>query len=126
MNEKKKKLGEGYEPTLSVSTKRMNDKTEIRVRDNGSGIPVQPLRPSYNKVSGYPAWLNIGRLLNSISFFGGCESLFSFFRKLGNLFFKNYSCSILFFDFPVFWFVLRYITGYCAFLCYIFYPEALL
>ena len=28
-----------YEPTVSVSTKQINDKTEIRVTDNGNGIP---------------------------------------------------------------------------------------
>jgi two-component system NtrC family sensor kinase len=36
---KKKELGEGYEPTVSVSTKKTNDKVEIRVKDNGNGIP---------------------------------------------------------------------------------------
>ena len=28
-----------YEPTVSVSTKKINDKVEIRVADNGNGIP---------------------------------------------------------------------------------------
>ncbi len=31
--------GENYEPIVSVSTKRLNDKIEIRVKDNGVGIP---------------------------------------------------------------------------------------
>jgi signal transduction histidine kinase len=36
----KKKLGiEGYEPVVSVSTKKNNDNVEIKVADNGSGIP---------------------------------------------------------------------------------------
>jgi len=35
----KKKQSEGYEPTVSVSSKRLKDKIEIRVKDNGSGIP---------------------------------------------------------------------------------------
>jgi two-component system NtrC family sensor kinase len=39
VGEKKKELIPGYEPTVSVSTKRKNDKVEIRVRDNGNGIP---------------------------------------------------------------------------------------
>jgi signal transduction histidine kinase len=30
---------EHYQPTVFVSTKRLNDKIEIRVRDNGNGIP---------------------------------------------------------------------------------------
>jgi two-component system NtrC family sensor kinase len=43
VNEKKKRLPEGYEPKVSVSTKRINDKIEIRVRDNGTGIPQKLL-----------------------------------------------------------------------------------
>jgi signal transduction histidine kinase len=31
-------VGQGYEPTVSVSTKQVADKVEIRVRDNGNGI----------------------------------------------------------------------------------------
>ena len=42
--EKKKQQREGYEPVISVSTKKVNDKpdsyrVEIMVRDNGNGIP---------------------------------------------------------------------------------------
>ena len=33
----------GYEPTVTVSTKKLNDKTEIRVTDNGNGIPQKVL-----------------------------------------------------------------------------------
>ena len=29
----------GYEPTVSVSTKKIMDKVEISVKDNGNGIP---------------------------------------------------------------------------------------
>ena len=39
VDEKKKSGNEGYEPTVSVSTKKINDKTEIKVADNGNGIP---------------------------------------------------------------------------------------
>src|SRR6266513_4494433 len=39
VTEKKKHLGDGYEPTVSVSTKKTNDKIEIKVADNGNGIP---------------------------------------------------------------------------------------
>src|SRR5664279_241845 len=39
VTEKKKQQPEGYEPTVSVSTKKINDKVEIRVKDNGKGIP---------------------------------------------------------------------------------------
>ena len=38
INEKKKTLGTGYEPMVSVSTKKLNNKIEITVRDNGMGI----------------------------------------------------------------------------------------
>ena len=39
VSEKKKQLPEGYEPAVSVSTKQVDGKVEIRVRDNGNGIP---------------------------------------------------------------------------------------
>ena len=40
----KKKVGEnGYEPYISVSTKRSNGMVEIKVRDNGNGIPKKVL-----------------------------------------------------------------------------------
>jgi signal transduction histidine kinase len=38
----KKNLGiEGYEPVVTISTKRLGDKVEIKVSDNGNGIPSQ-------------------------------------------------------------------------------------
>jgi two-component system NtrC family sensor kinase len=39
VTEKKKQVGDSYEPTVSVSTKKINGKVEIRVKDNGNGIP---------------------------------------------------------------------------------------
>jgi signal transduction histidine kinase len=39
VDEKKKQISDGYEPTVSVSTKKNNGKVEIRVKDNGNGIP---------------------------------------------------------------------------------------
>ena len=33
-----KKLGVGYEPTVSVSTKKQHNKIEISIQDNGMGI----------------------------------------------------------------------------------------
>jgi signal transduction histidine kinase len=38
-NEKKKKSGDNFSPTLKVSTKNSKDKVEIRIGDNGNGIP---------------------------------------------------------------------------------------
>jgi signal transduction histidine kinase len=39
VTEKKKQHPENYEPTVSVSTKIIGNKVEIRVADNGNGIP---------------------------------------------------------------------------------------
>ncbi len=33
-----------YEPTVTVSTKKLNDKVEIKVKDNGNGIPQKSIR----------------------------------------------------------------------------------
>ena len=39
VDEKKKQQLSGYEPAVSVSTKKINGKVEIKVSDNGNGIP---------------------------------------------------------------------------------------
>ena len=39
VSEKKKLFINNYEPMVSVSTKKLRDEVEIRVRDNGNGIP---------------------------------------------------------------------------------------
>jgi len=41
--EKKKQNPDGYEPTVSISTKKMGDKISISVKDNGNGIPQKVL-----------------------------------------------------------------------------------
>jgi len=43
VDEKKKQIQNGYEPTVSVSTKKNNGKVEIKVCDNGNGIPQKVL-----------------------------------------------------------------------------------
>jgi signal transduction histidine kinase len=43
VDEKKKSGVENYEPTVSVSTKKINDTIEIKVSDNGNGIPKKIL-----------------------------------------------------------------------------------
>jgi signal transduction histidine kinase len=43
VDEKKKQIGDGYEPTVSVSTKKNNARVEIKVADNGNGIPQKVL-----------------------------------------------------------------------------------
>ncbi len=42
-NEKMKSGIEGYDPTVSISTKKEGDKVEIKVADNGNGIPQKVL-----------------------------------------------------------------------------------
>ncbi|MEO6357544.1 MAG: ATP-binding protein, partial [Ferruginibacter sp.] len=37
-NERKKNAGEDYKPLVSIETKKINDKVEIKVSDNGFGI----------------------------------------------------------------------------------------
>src|SRR5258706_11586617 len=39
VSEKSKQQNENYQPTVSVSTRRINDKVEILVKDNGNGMP---------------------------------------------------------------------------------------
>ncbi len=43
VTERKKRGEEGFEPTVKVSTKKINDRIEIRVEDNGNGIPQRVL-----------------------------------------------------------------------------------
>jgi signal transduction histidine kinase len=39
---------ETYEPTLTVATKNLGDKVEIRIRDNGPGIPPEVKEKMFN------------------------------------------------------------------------------
>ncbi len=39
VNEKKKQKPEQFEPTVSISTKKIGNKVEIRIEDNGNGMP---------------------------------------------------------------------------------------
>jgi two-component system, NtrC family, sensor kinase len=40
--------GDGYEPTLLASTKGFGDRVEIRIRDNGTGIPPEVKEKMFN------------------------------------------------------------------------------
>jgi signal transduction histidine kinase len=40
--------GDGYEPTLVASTRSLGDQVEIRVRDNGTGIPPEVKEKMFN------------------------------------------------------------------------------
>jgi two-component system, NtrC family, sensor kinase len=39
VKQKKKQFPDGYEPTIWVSTRKLENKIEVRVRDNGLGVP---------------------------------------------------------------------------------------
>ena len=43
VTEKKRAASEDYEPTVAVSTKELNSKVEVSVKDNGNGIPRKVL-----------------------------------------------------------------------------------
>jgi signal transduction histidine kinase/ligand-binding sensor domain-containing protein len=45
--EKKKQSPEDYQPTVSVATKKKKDSIEIRIRDNGQGIPKKVIDKIY-------------------------------------------------------------------------------
>ncbi len=46
---KRKETGEaGFEPTLSAATKSLGNKVEIRIRDNGTGIPSEVKEKMFN------------------------------------------------------------------------------
>lgn len=43
VSERKKQQPEGYEPVVSVNTKKLHDRIEVCVKDNGTGIPPKAL-----------------------------------------------------------------------------------
>ena len=46
---KRKEAGEeGFEPTLSATTKNLGNRVEIRIRDNGTGIPMEVKEKMFN------------------------------------------------------------------------------
>jgi signal transduction histidine kinase len=45
---KAKENGDGYEPTLAATTKNLGDSVEIRIRDNGTGIPPEVKDKMFN------------------------------------------------------------------------------
>jgi C4-dicarboxylate-specific signal transduction histidine kinase len=48
VDEKKKSLGEGFEPSVMVRTQKQDGKVIIRIRDNGPGIPQTMLEKIYH------------------------------------------------------------------------------
>jgi signal transduction histidine kinase len=47
-DKKKKSSDNNFSPTLSVSTKNFDDKVEIRIADNGDGIPESIMKQIFN------------------------------------------------------------------------------
>jgi len=45
---RKAEVGDGFEPMLSAATKNLGDKVEIRIRDNGTGIPEEAKAKIFN------------------------------------------------------------------------------
>jgi two-component system NtrC family sensor kinase len=45
---RKADAGDGFEPTLTATTRNLGDKVEIRIRDNGTGIPTEVKEKIFN------------------------------------------------------------------------------
>jgi signal transduction histidine kinase len=45
---RKADAGDGFEPTLTATTKNLGDKVEISIRDNGTGIPTEVKEKIFN------------------------------------------------------------------------------
>ena len=45
---RKADAGDGFEPALTATTKNLGDKVEIRIRDNGTGIPTEVKEKIFN------------------------------------------------------------------------------
>ena len=45
---RQKPNGGDYEPTLAAATKNLGDRVEIRIRDNGTGIPPEVKEKMFN------------------------------------------------------------------------------
>jgi signal transduction histidine kinase len=64
VTEKKKQANEGYEPAVEIITKKLNDKVEIKVKDNGNGIPQKVLDKNISAI----LYNKAGRTRNGIGF----------------------------------------------------------
>ena len=47
-NAKTEAVDDGFEPTLTTTTKSLGDRVEIRIRDNGTGIPPEVREKMFN------------------------------------------------------------------------------
>ncbi len=46
--EKSKKLEDSYKPEIDITTKRKDSEVEIRIKDNGTGIPKKLIEKIFN------------------------------------------------------------------------------
>jgi len=82
MSEKKKHAFEGYEPTINLVTRRLNDKVEISVKDNGYGIPSKVIdkifQPFFTtKLGGQGTGLGLSISYDIIKSLGGRLEVYS-------------------------------------------------
>jgi hypothetical protein len=63
---------EGYEPALTASTKDLDDRVEIRIRDNGTGIPTEVRDKMFNPFAAMQR-LNILVLPRPMEFGSACH-----------------------------------------------------
>ncbi len=76
VTEKKKLLGATFEPTVDVSTRRVDNKIELKVKDNGNGIPKKVLdkifQPFFTtKPTGQGTGLGLSLSFDTIKAHGG-------------------------------------------------------
>ncbi len=76
VSEKKRQLADGYEPTIVVSTRNLPGRIEIKVKDNGNGIPDKALdkifQPFFTtKATGHGTGLGLSLSYDIIKAHGG-------------------------------------------------------
>lgn len=76
VSDKKKHVSQHYQPTVSITTRKVNDKVEIRVKDNGNGIPQKVLdkifQPFFTtKPTGLGTGLGLSLSYDIIKSYGG-------------------------------------------------------
>jgi signal transduction histidine kinase/ligand-binding sensor domain-containing protein len=76
VGERQKAEGLGYKPLVIVTTKKLNDKVEIKVKDNGNGIPQKILdkifQPFFTtKPTGQGTGLGLSLAYDIVKTFGG-------------------------------------------------------
>jgi len=76
VNEKSKQQIQGYDPSVSISTKQVNDRVEIRIKDNGIGIPEKIVNKIFQpffttKPTGQGAGLGLSLCYDIVKAHGG-------------------------------------------------------